>query len=165
MIALTLRKLTAGMTATATGKKLILLNALVGGTAGGGASFCNTFFMRRAEIEKGITVYEDANTEKEVGISKICANSAVVETALSRSVMSMSSCAIPAGLILGFSAIGFSPTGKIVKTSFDVWCIILALGLGLPLSIAVFPPVSLKRGADLEQEFHKYEDIYFNKGL
>ena len=49
-----LRKLTQGMTKTASGKKLLLLNTFVGGTAGACASFCNTFFMRKAEMDKGI---------------------------------------------------------------------------------------------------------------
>jgi hypothetical protein len=62
-VAVTLRKLTAGMTKTATGKKLLLLNTLVGGTAGACASFCNTYCMRMAETEKGIDVYQDAELE------------------------------------------------------------------------------------------------------
>ena len=45
-VSVTLRKLTAGLTKTATGNKLLILNAMVGGTAGGTASFCNTYFMR-----------------------------------------------------------------------------------------------------------------------
>lgn len=45
-VSVTLRKLTAGLTKTATGSKLLILNAAVGGTAGACASFCNTYFMR-----------------------------------------------------------------------------------------------------------------------
>lgn len=58
-VAITLRKLTGGMTKTATGTKLLLLNTLVGGAAGGCASFCNTYCMRMAETEKGIDVFSD----------------------------------------------------------------------------------------------------------
>lgn len=58
-VALGLRRLTAGITKTATGKKLLLINTFVGATASGTASFCNTLFMRYAEIEKGIMCYED----------------------------------------------------------------------------------------------------------
>ena len=60
-VGLSLRKLTAGMTKTATGKKLLLLNLLVGASASGCANFCNTICMRYTEIEKGITVYSDEN--------------------------------------------------------------------------------------------------------
>ena len=53
-VAILLRKLTEGMTKTASGRKLLLLNTFVGGSAGACASFCNTFFMRKAEMDKGI---------------------------------------------------------------------------------------------------------------
>tara|TARA_B110001450_G_C17584655_1_gene466444 strand:- start:402 stop:1115 length:714 start_codon:yes stop_codon:yes gene_type:complete len=69
-VAITLRKLTAGVTKTATGKKLLLLNTLVGGTAGACASFCNTYFMRMAETEKGIDVFADEELTKKAGVSK-----------------------------------------------------------------------------------------------
>lgn len=58
-VAVGLRKLTGGMTKTATGAKLLLLNTLVGSVAGGTASFCNTYCMRMAETEKGIDVFTD----------------------------------------------------------------------------------------------------------
>jgi len=45
-VALTLRALTSGMTKTATGKKLLVLNAMVGGIAGGAASGINAYLMR-----------------------------------------------------------------------------------------------------------------------
>jgi len=61
------------MTQTATGRKLLLLNALIGGVAGGAASFINAYLMRQAEIEKGIKVFEDKDTTKEIGISTLCA--------------------------------------------------------------------------------------------
>jgi hypothetical protein len=62
-VAITLRKLTSGITKTATGKKLLLLNTVVGGTAGACASFCNTYFMRMAETKKGIDVFADEKLE------------------------------------------------------------------------------------------------------
>jgi len=33
------------------------------------------------------------------------------------------------------------------------------------MSVAIFPPVSVKKGAELEDKFHHHENIYFNKGL
>lgn len=45
-VALTLRALTSGVTKTATGKKLLLMNALIGGVAGGAASGINAYLMR-----------------------------------------------------------------------------------------------------------------------
>jgi hypothetical protein len=56
-VAISLRKLTSNATKTATGRKLLFLNTLVGASAGACASFCNTFFMRKAEMTKGIKVF------------------------------------------------------------------------------------------------------------
>ncbi len=72
-IAILLRYLTRGIAAGATGSKLLLLNTIVGSAAGSCANFCNTFFMRKAEIEKGIQVFEDKELKKPFSISKICA--------------------------------------------------------------------------------------------
>jgi len=72
-VGVTLRKLTAGLTKTATGKRLLLLNTLVGCTAGACASFCNTSCMRRAEVDKGISVYQNEDLDQHAGISKVAA--------------------------------------------------------------------------------------------
>lgn len=73
-VAVTLRKLTAGVTKGAKGPRLLFLNTIVNGTAGGCASFCNTYMMRQAEISKGIDVYADEKLTKKVGISKKAAS-------------------------------------------------------------------------------------------
>lgn len=72
-VAMFLRMATAGATKKATGAKLLMLNCMVGSTAGACASFCNTMCMRYAEIEKGIDVCEDHELKKKIGISKVCA--------------------------------------------------------------------------------------------
>ena len=59
------------------GRKLLLLNGCVSGVAGACASFCNTYFMRKLEMTKGIDVFEDSKLKNKIGISKICATSAV----------------------------------------------------------------------------------------
>lgn len=141
-VAVTLRKLTAGMTATATGKKLLLLNTIVGGTAGGCASFCNTFFMRMAETQKGIDVFKDEDLTEKAGVSKKCAESAVIETAMSRSAMSLISVFTPCCMILALGGMGVRPKNSSIKTLLEVNCIAVALLVGLPASVAIFPPVS-----------------------
>jgi hypothetical protein len=164
-VAVGLRKLTGGMTKTATGKKLLLINTFVGATAGGCASFCNTYCMRMAETEKGIDVFSDEELEKKAGVSKLAASSAVTETALSRSGMSLSSVCIPAILILSLAAIGIAPKGKVMKNILEINIVGVALLIGLPLSVSIFPPVCVKQGTSLEKDFHSHEKIYFNKGL
>lgn len=107
----------------------------------------------------------DEELEKPAGISNICAKSAVVETSLSRSAMSVSSVSIPCALILGLGAVGIAPTGFAAKSTVEFCCITAALTIGLPMSVSIFPPVSEKNGKDLEEEFHSHEKIYFSKGL
>jgi len=152
-----LRKLTATATKTAKGKQLLLLNTLVGATAGGCASFCNTLCMRYAEIEKGIDVASDSECEKTVGVSKICAKNAVVETSISRAIMSISSVAIPSAMILSLGLVGIAPQGFAPKTILEFCCVGGALRIGLPMSVAVFPPITEKKGSDLEPEFKEYK--------
>lgn len=164
-VAVGLRKLTGPMTKTATGKKLLLINTMVGATAGGCASFCNTYCMRMAETEKGIDVFSDEQLENKAGVSKLAATSAVTETALSRSGMSLSSVCIPAMLIISLAAIGIAPKGKVMKNILEINIVGFALLVGLPFSVSLFPPVCVKQGCSLEKEFHSHDKIYFNKGL
>jgi len=69
-VALLLRKACANLTKSFSGARLILLNSLVAATAGGCASFLNTICMRRAETEKGISVFRDEALTQELGISR-----------------------------------------------------------------------------------------------
>jgi hypothetical protein len=80
-VGISLRKLTSGLTKTATGSSLLFLNALVGSLASGTAGFCNTTCIRQAEVEKGIDVFTSPDMINPVGKSKICAKKAVQETA------------------------------------------------------------------------------------
>uniref|UniRef100_A0A7S3CSB1 Uncharacterized protein n=1 Tax=Strombidium rassoulzadegani TaxID=1082188 RepID=A0A7S3CSB1_9SPIT len=164
-VAVTLRKLTAGLSRTATGTKLLLLNTMVGATAGAAASFCNTYFMRKAEMDKGIEICSDPEVSNKIGISKKCAESAVTETAASRSIMSLCCVGIPAVLILSLGAIGIRPKGTVMKNLLEINCVTMGLLYGLPISVAVFPPVSMKKGTEIEEKFHGYDKVYFNKGL
>ena len=165
VVSVGMRKATAPLAASATGKKLLLINTVVSAVAGGTASFCNTAFMRKAEVDKGILVFSDIKLENEAGVSKLAAYNAVTETAMSRTAMSLVSVSVPAVLILSFGAVGIRPTGSSTKFLFEVFCIGTALRIGLPFSVSIFPPLSTKKGDQLEAEFHKHDIIYFNKGL
>jgi len=67
--------------------------------------------------------------------------------------------------MLTLGAAGINPKGRVIKTTLDVSCVVVALALGLPLSIAMFEPIVKKNGRELEAKFHKHEFCYFNKGL
>jgi hypothetical protein len=70
-VAYTLRKLTAPIQKTASGKKLIFLNTFVGSVSSACASYANTSLMRQAEVKTGIEVFKNENLKDEhkVGIS------------------------------------------------------------------------------------------------
>ena len=161
----TLRKLTAGIASRSTGKRLFFINFVVSAVSSGTAGFCNSLCMRYPEIQKGIKVFSDEKLEQCVGISKKSAESAVYETASSRFIMSLMSLGVPTLMIMSFGSIGMVPKAKLPKTVFELICITFGLYVGLPVSVSVFPSLTIKNGTDLEEEFHKHEKIYFNKGL
>jgi hypothetical protein len=161
----TLRKLTAGIASRSSGKKLFFINFVVSAVSSGSAGFCNSLCMRYPEIKKGIKVYSDEKLENCVGISVKSAESAVYETASSRFVMSLMAMGIPTFIILSLGSVGLVPKAKLPKSIFEVLCISCGLYLGLPISVSVFPSLTIKNGTDLEEEFHKHEKIFFNKGL
>ena len=164
-VALALRMMTAGMTRRATGKNLLMLNTFVGCTASGIASFCNTYAMRSAEINKGIEVYKNHSLTEKLGISKIAAKNAVVETALSRTFLSTSAIIMPTVLLLGLGGVGISPATFAAKTALDTAVFIAVLRVGLPASISMFPPTSELPATSLEPEFHTGDKTFFSKGL
>ena len=84
---------------------------------------------------------------------------------MSRSAMSMCSVTIPCVLILSLGLLGVAPKAKLAQTILEVNCIGVALFVGLPFSVAIFPPVSEKKGETLEPEFKKYDSVFFSKGL
>lgn len=72
---------------------------------------------------------------------------------------------LPAIIILSLARIGIAPTNPAIKNTLEASCIAIGLGFGLPGSVSIFPPVSMKKGTQLEEEFHQHEKIYFSKGL
>jgi len=65
LVAISLRKMTSGLTKSATGTRLLVLNAFVGSCAAGSASYCNTTSMRQAEITNGIEVFSSPTLSKD----------------------------------------------------------------------------------------------------
>ena len=60
--------------------------------------------------------------------------------------MSIISTGLPAVLIIFLAGIGIAPKNKVFKNCIDLSCIAIALGLGLPGSVSIFPPISIKKG-------------------
>jgi len=98
--------------------------------------------MRRAEMVKGIQVYEDKELKIPSKISKEGAKIAVIETAFSRSAMNVFTTFLPYFLISGLGFLGVSPRSFHGKTVLTVICTAFSLWIGLPFSVALFPPIS-----------------------
>lgn len=105
VIGVSLRKLTEGATKKATGVRLMALNSFVGAVAAAGAAYCNTTLMRQAECKSGIEVMKSPSMKPEdaVGYSRICAQKAVQETALSRVALSCICVSSPTIMLAGLT--------------------------------------------------------------
>jgi hypothetical protein len=132
--------------------------------ASASANFCNTLFMRYTEINKGISVYEDPDMRKEIGISNKAAENAVYITAYSRVCMSFLCLSTPVLIMLMLRKIGINPQSAILKNPIELSAIAAGLYIGLPYSVAMFPSESVMKGKEAEEKYHKYDYIYYNRG-
>ena len=87
-------------------------------------------------------MFSDPELKKLAGVSKAAASNAVIETACSRTIMSVCSVFLPASLIVTLGMAGIAPQAAVAKTVLDSACIMTALRVGLPISVSVFPPIS-----------------------
>ena len=75
------------------------------------AGFLNSYCMRMGEMDKGIKVFDD-ETGEDMGISKVAAREAVLQTAGSRILMSAPTFVIPAVTMQIFDKMGMIPKTK-----------------------------------------------------
>lgn len=100
-----------------------------------------------------------------IGVSKKCAESAVMETAYSRGALGVSTLTFPTALILFLGLFGINPQGALMAKLLEGTCIGIGLRLCFPVTVSIFPPISEKSGEEVEAEFKKYKNVYFAKGL
>lgn len=129
------------------------------------AGFLNLFFMRSDYIAKGINIKDEKGNV--LGTSKICGAKAVLEGALTRVIL-------PIPLLANhffIKAVSKLRLPKRIHTAVEITSCTLALGLGLPSSIAVFKEnVKVTTDileADLRNKLKQrgVEYVYYNKGL
>lgn len=160
-----MRHLLSPLARGATGNKILVINSVVAIAGSGTANFFNTMAMRYTEIDKGISVYKDEQLTEQIGISKKCAEKAVINTASSRVVMSILALAIPPTIMLTLRSVGLSPVARGPKLAFESGTIGVGLFFGLPMSVACFPSICKTSGAGLEKPFKEYSDVYYNRGM
>jgi hypothetical protein len=137
-VSLGLRKLCFNMTKNLRGGPMILANALISYVAVATAGFLNSLCMRIGEMNKGIKIYDDKSGE-EMGISKVCAKTAVIQTAFSRIILSMPTFTIPGVSMFFLDRLGLIPKAIAPKTILELTVISFALWTALPLSVSLFP--------------------------
>jgi hypothetical protein len=129
------------------------------------AGFLNLFFMRSDYFTKGISFKDDKGNI--IGISKRCGVKAVIEGGFTRIILPLP-LLVNHFLIKGISRMNLPRKLNIL---IELFLCSLALGLGLPLSIAIFKENSSMKKSWLEEEFKNNKDlkeiefVYYNKGL
>lgn len=146
-----IRLATNPLTAKASGGKLVLLNALVSMTACAMGGFANNYFIRLPETVSGIGIEDPASGET-VGVSRICAKEAVLQTASSRILMALPLC-LPAFAIYAIERKGFAPKNAALMFALQISLISCQLTAAVPLSMAAFPQICTINASKLEPEF------------
>ena len=160
-----MRYLSSGLAKGAKGSRLLMINGMIGCIASACAGYCNAFFMRQCEMQKGIKCYKDEHLTHELGFSLKCAESAVYQTCFTRSCLSFMCIGTPTLILLAVKKMGASPKSALGKNALEVLAVAIGLQYGLPVSVSIFPHISDLPGKDIEPEYHQYEKVYFSKGL
>jgi len=136
------------------------------------AGFLNSYCMRRSEMFKGIKVSTEEGIE--MGVSKKCAEKAVIQTALSRILLSLPTFALPGIAVMILDRMNMIPVHRGKKVALDIFILTIALCNSVPLSVSMFPQRGEIRAQDMEEEFRCMKDpesgeiitkFYYNKGM
>jgi sideroflexin-5 len=113
-VALGIRKALQNKTKAFTGTKLVFVNSISSTIACAVAGFLNTWFMRTTEMQKGIDIM-DPSTGEIMGKSIVAGKKAVLETSLSRTLISLAILLTPTALII-IDRLALMPTTLIPQT-------------------------------------------------
>lgn len=135
--------------------------------ASGSANFLNTFCMRQAEAKNGIEVFSDEQLTQKIGISKLAADRAIIETASSRIFLSFACLCTPAIIFYGFETMKMTPKTPKMKMGYETGVFIFSLMFALPASISLFPQTGTLPLSKVETELRRdgVTQVYYNKGL
>lgn len=102
LVAIALRKLSNSFIPKVSGSRLLLVNTTVAAVSCSAAAYVNTKLMRQPEAVAGIPVFSSATMSKQnfVGVSRICAEQAILETAVSRMALGSIACILPSLLLV-----------------------------------------------------------------
>jgi hypothetical protein len=119
------------------GGSVILASALINYCAVATAGFLNSYCMRMGEMSRGIKIYDEEG--ECMGVSKVSARKAVIQTSFSRMVLSGPIFIIPGAAMFGLDKMGLVPKAKVPKTALEIAVICFSLWIALPISVSLFP--------------------------
>ncbi|MES1910485.1 MAG: hypothetical protein MHM6MM_003070 [Cercozoa sp. M6MM] len=127
------------------------------------AGTVNVMCMRSNEWFDGIDVFDDDGHR--VGTSVEAGRRALLQTMLTRVVLPIPIIAVP-GMIMSLMermpVVRQNPRLKLPLNLAVITCTLLP---ALPFSVGLFPQFPTVSGAALEDKFHAYDTLHYNKGL
>jgi sideroflexin-5 len=150
--------------------KMRFVNGLVALFALSTAGFLNLYLIRYNEMIKGIKATYKG---KEYGVSKIAAKRAVITSGLTRSALPVPLLMITPICWKLIEVMKIAPKGKVGIIGADMFFLIIALTLSLPLAVSLFSQDMIIEKDKLEPEFRNLKDtegkpithFVINKGL
>jgi hypothetical protein len=136
-IAVSLNRLFSGVTSKMTGAKRFIAGTFFNWFAISLANASNVGLMRYKELEDGITVKDQSGFE--YGRSKIVGKLALTQTIITRATIPFLVMAGPAAIITFMKAKKLMPKNRAVSLVFEGTLCAMALGISLPIAIAMFP--------------------------
>ena len=131
----------------------------------------NSYCMRMSEMNKGVKIYDELGDE--IGISKVTAKQAVMQTASSRLLLAFPIITFPGFFMFTLEKLKLVPKAKPLRVATEIGVVAFSLWIALPISVSLFPQKGEILARDVEQEFQQLknkngeliERYYYNKGL
>lgn len=170
-ISVTLNRLFSKATKRMTGAKQIIISTILNWIAVSLANASNVGLMRYKELEQGVSV-KDSNGYDH-GKSKVAGKLALVQTIATRMAIPLFVMATPITVVSFLKSKNLHPKSKFASVTLELLLWMGALGISLPMAIAMFPQYGKISTNSLEPSFHDLKDeqgnpvteLYFNKGL
>jgi|UPI000581B2FD tricarboxylate carrier len=140
------------------------------------ASSLNCYIVRSPEIESGIPLLDaDGNDILPGATSSIAAAQGVYATTLSRAILQAPVYFVPPLLLTAVPPIRrYLQRNPRMTVPITTGLVLTSFGLGLPLTVAIFPQMATLDAQDVESQFQHlrdpltarpYEQFFYNKGL